>query len=130
MGKKIIIIGSLILLILTSIVYITLSGQDVKIRVDEDKSTFYILERGSWVVSGREFNLLFDGSSRMNRDVSNIIIETFYDEEIKTSIITRRTSYLRGPLLIDTYYFQGNITDKELFPIKHTVEIYNASGKF
>jgi hypothetical protein len=132
MNKKI-ILGILTLLILSSgVVYITFSDK-ARIRVDEDKSTFYVPHEDFswiWVVSGREYNALFDGSSKMNRDVSNIELETVFDNITNEILITRRTPYKRGPVIVDTYAFDGDLDEIELFPISHTVEIYNGSGFF
>lgn len=129
MDKKI-IIGILTILIASSAVYITFS-EDVRIRVDNDKTTFYVPHseyNWIWTISGREYNRLFDGSSMMYRNVSGIEVNTSIEgNEI---MITRKTPYIRGPIVIDKYYFEGNITDVELFPIKHTVNIINGSGYF
>lgn len=125
------LVGFLILTILISgIVYIQLNNK-VKIRVDNDKTTFYVPHEEYpwlWVVSGREYNKLFDGTSLMYRDVSSIKIDTKIEGN-KTWII-RNTTYQRGPKIVDTYYFDGNINSVEMFPISHTVEIYNGSGYF
>jgi len=128
MNKKI-ILGILTILILTSgAIYLTF-GNDVKMRIDNDKSTFYVFNDNSrWEVSGREYNNIFDGTSKMNRDVSNIKIDTTYDGNEVT--IKRTTPYKRGPVIVDTYTFDGDIEDIELFPISHQVEIFNGSGFF
>src|SRR3990167_9555315 len=77
---KNIIIGFLILsLVATGIVYISLKN-DLRVRVDEDKSTFYVKnESNAWIVSGREYNSLFEGTSKKQRDVGNIKVETIVD---------------------------------------------------
>jgi len=124
------IVGFLIVLITLTSVYVTFSNQ-VRIRVDRDKTTFYVpSEKYSWIwtVSGREYNKLFDGSKQMNRDLSSIHIDTNISGN--DVYITRYTKYIRGPVIKDTYYFRGDIKNKELFPISHQVEIFNASGKF
>ena len=73
-----ILIGILTLLVLsTGVVYVTF-GDDARLRVDNDKTTFYVPHADySWIwsVSGRELNSIFDGTSKMNRDVSNIKVE-------------------------------------------------------
>ena len=111
-------IGLLIVMILLSgAVYITLSGQGVKIRVDKDKATFYVFDDNihRWVVGGREYNKLFDGSSLMHRNLSSIYINVTNTSDTVT--ITRFTKYIRGPIIIDTWFFNGKISDKKLFPI-------------
>ena len=122
------VIGTLLLVILISgIVYISLNDK-VRLRVDEDKSTFYVKEEGSWVVSGREYNALFQGTTKKYRDVENIVIEKNIDEDKKSVVIKRKTPYKSGPTIIDTYEFNGNLDDVDLFPISHTVEVLNGQG--
>jgi len=129
--KKYYYLGIIVLLILvgSGIVYVTF-GNDLKIRIDNDKSTFYVLENGRWVVSGREYNKLMDGSSNMNRRTSEIEVLTNIDEIQNTTTITRRTPYIRGPVVVDTWYFDGKLTDKEQFPTEHIIEVYNGTGYY
>lgn len=123
------VVGFLILLVSATAIYISLG--DVKLRVDNDKSTFYVKnENNRWVVSGREYNSLFDGSSKMNRRTSLIKRNITIDNVSNTVTITRETPYIRGPIIKDTYFFEGNIDDIELFPINHKIEIINGSGYF
>ena len=133
---KKIIIGILILLISSSIIYIALD-EKVRIRVDNDKTTFYIKllddnsePYGRWLVAGREYNSLMDGSSKMNRDVSGITVNIDIDNSTNYTTIIRSTPYKRGPVIIDTYVFNGNSDDLELFPISHTVRIINGSDYY
>jgi len=128
-GKKL-IVGFLVLLITSSIIYIALQGEGVKLRVDSDKTTLYVFEDSRWKIGGREYNKLFDGTRRLYRDVSNVKIYTHINETTNTTTIIRETPYKRGPFIRDTYYFRGDVKDKKLFPIYHKVEIYNASGLF
>jgi len=123
-----IIVGILTLLLSASIVYIYISG--VKIRVDNDKTTYYVKENNRWVIAGQEYLKLFDGTTQMNRNLSSIKINTVIDDVSKTVVITKSTGYIRGPNIVDTYYFQGMLDDPTLFPIKHIVEVYNAKNKF
>ena len=130
MEREKLIVGFLILLITSSVVYITLQGEGVRIRVDNDKTTLYVFEDSRWKVGGREYNKLFEGTHKLYRDVRNVKIYTIINNTSNTTTIIRETPYKRGPFIRDTYYFKGNITDKKLFPIYHKVEIYNASGLF
>lgn len=126
--KTKLIIGFLILLISSSIIYVTFSDKG-KIRVDEDKTTFYVLnDNNRWVIAGREYNYLLDGNSKLYRDVSNIEVKTWNDS-IKVWV-QRTTPYKRGPVIIDTYEFDSSIEDIESFPISHTIEIFNGTGYF
>jgi len=128
-GKKL-IVGFLVLLITSSIIYIALQGEGVKLRVDKDKTTLYVFEDSRWKIGGREYNKLFDGTRRLYRDVSSVKIYTHINETTNTTTIIRETPYKRGPFIRDTYYFKGDVKDKKLFPIYHKVEVYNASGLF
>ena len=76
------VIGFLTLILLASgVVYISL--ENVRLRVDNDKSTFYVKnDNNRWVVSGREYNSLFDGTKKMNRDKKSIKINTDINYEI------------------------------------------------
>ena len=130
MNKKYIVGFLTVLILLSGVAYITLSDE-VRIRVDDDKATFYVPHEAYswiWTVSGREMNKLFDGTSLMYRDAKNIKINTTINGN--RVLIRRETPYIRGPVIIDTYTFNGDVGDKKLFPISHEVEIYNASGKF
>jgi len=71
------IIGTLLLVILaTGIIYISM-GEKARIRVDADKTTFYVKnEANQWVVSGREYNRLFAGTKIQGRDTPTITITT------------------------------------------------------
>ena len=117
----------LITLLISGVVYVTFPDANVKLRIDEDKSTFYVIEDSRWVVSGREYNSLFEGTTKMNRRSSGITINITTDYDNNQTTIKRVTPYIRGPIIIDTYTFDGQNTDVELFPIKHIVEIINGS---
>ena len=121
--KKTYLVGFLTIVILASgIVYINLD--DLKIRVDNSQTTFYTLnENNRFVVSGREINSIFDGTSKMNRNRSEIIINTTIEGNITT--IIRNTPYLRRALIRDTYTFRGDIKDIEQFPVSHKIEVIN-----
>ncbi len=124
------IIGVLTIIIIATAFYVTFQN-DLKIRVDDDKSTFYVKnENNRWVVAGREYNYLFDGTSKMYRRGSGISREIIVNNISNTTTITRNTRYIRGPFIKDTYFFNGSMDDEEMFPVYHKVEIFNASGKF
>ncbi len=132
-NKTQITLGFILLTILASgIVYIQLTDQ-VKIRVDEDQTTFYVPHEDYswiWTVAGREQNRLFDGTSIMYRDKSGITVNNTYNNNTNEVWIERVTPYQRGPVIKDLYYFDGDIEAEELFPISHTIEVYNGSGYF
>jgi len=125
MGKEKYIIGFLILVILTSSIYILLPDS-VRIDVQKTKTIFRVYENESWVVSGIEYTNLYDGTKKMrakNREIEYNILQ-----DNKTEII--RTAYFKENITaIDTYLFDGGTKDIELFPIKHTIEIINGEDK-
>ncbi|MDX1278568.1 DNRLRE domain-containing protein [Oceanihabitans sediminis] len=118
------------ILMASGVVYMVFDDEGLKMRIDEDKSTFYTLEDSRWKVSGREYNKLFDGSTQLYRDAKNIYVKTYLDEVNNITKIERYTPYIRGPVILDTYIFDGNIDDVELFPISHTVTVINGSDYF
>ena len=128
MNKRFTIGFLTILILVSSVIYITLQGEGVRIRVDKDKTTLYVFEDSRWKVGGREYNKLFEGTHKLYRDVRNIKIYTIVDNTSNTTTIIRETPFKRGALIVDTYYFERNIKDKNLFPLSHTVEILNGSG--
>lgn len=121
------IIGLFIVTVIGMIIYVSL-GRQVKIRVDRDKTTLYVYDGRYWRVGGREFNKLYEGTRRLNRRV--LSIKTWEESDPKSNdlFLYRYTKYIRGPVIKDTYYFDGNIGSVEMFPIYHTVEIFNATG--
>jgi hypothetical protein len=42
--------------------------------------------------------------------------------------VVRTTPYSRGPIITDTYYFDGSASKVELFPVRHEVNILNGAG--
>lgn len=125
------IIGFLLLTIVSaSIIYIAMQEQGVKMRVDNDKTTFYVIENNRWVISGEEYLSIYSGTSKLNRNISGIKIEQFIDNVKNILTIVKTTPYQRGPIIIQTYTFYGSINDKEIFPVSHNVEVLNAKGMF
>lgn len=122
------IVGFMTILFISVGVYITLQS-GVRIRIDNDKSTVYINE-GRWLIGGREYNLLFDGNTKMNRNLPSISVATEINKIDNTILVTRYTKYIKGPYIIDTYYFDGKLNSKELFPIYHKIKIYNGTGYY
>jgi len=126
---KKVVIGTLALLLSFSILYISMGG--VKLRVDKNLSTFYVQnENNRWIVAGREYNKIFEGTSQKYRDVSEIKVESFIDEEAEIVRFVRTTPYKVGATIVDTYTFSGKTDDVKLFPIEHKVEIFNGTGLF
>jgi hypothetical protein len=145
---KNITIGVLLLTILAGGVgYVLFQDAGLKIRVDEDKATFYVInENNRWIVGGREYTSIFEGTSKLYRARSKVSIDYFYwnatlgefvplDQNIENYPagefkIVRTTPYQRGPTVIDTWVFDGSLTDIEMFPVEHTVRVLNGEGFF
>ena len=98
---------------------------DVKIRVDNDKSTFYVYD-DRWFISGVEYNKLFNGNKLIYRHAKDINrFESFVDNIFS---IFRITPYYSGSIINETYRFDSDNTNKELVPVTHEIEIINATG--
>ena len=116
-----------VIVALTGVVLITLSD-DVRIEVDYDVTNYYLNEDGKWVLAGTERVNIFQGSRRLSPVSDNILIEHDINEEDNTVTIRRIASYNEGPTVINTYFFDGNVKDRENFPVYHTVEVLNGEG--
>lgn len=123
------ILGSLlvILTVLTGVVVLQMDEFGVKLKVAHGDSTFYVKEGNSWVVSGIEYNDLYKGSSKIPFNKSATNIETILDPSTNSTTVIR-TSYYNKTLIKDTYVFSGGISDVQLFPISHSIEVFNGSG--
>ncbi|MFH2027885.1 MAG: hypothetical protein ABIJ08_01990, partial [Nanoarchaeota archaeon] len=119
------LIGILTVLVSLSIIYVTFND-DLRIRIDNDKSTFYVYDSG-WKVAGREYNRIFDGSKIVNRILDSIKIKEYHNANSNTMTITRTTKYSKGMIIEDVYLFDGDDKTKENFPIKHKVTIINGT---
>jgi hypothetical protein len=116
------VVGVLTLLISLSIIYIYTS--QVKLKVATDKTTFYVYLNNSWQIGGNEYNKLYNGTksiSKTGTTVDSIIVNN-------TVTIRRVATYQTGTDIIDTYKFDGSISDVSKIPISHTIEIFNGKG--
>lgn len=127
--KTKIIMGFLTILLMTSIIYVTFSNQ-AKVRLDEDKFTFYIKENNRFVVSGREYIKMFAGSTKLYRDASNIQVWEDIDNKSNKLILYRLTPYKRGPEILEAWEFSSTSGDIEDFPVSHRIEVKNGQGYF
>ncbi|MDP2671963.1 MAG: hypothetical protein Q8O68_00450, partial [Candidatus Daviesbacteria bacterium] len=109
---------------LTSIYF----GENARIDVGKDKTSFFVNEDSSWVISGVEYNKLYNGSKLLSKISSKTAVQTEIDNSSNLVTITRTTPYSSGGLVVDTYIFDGKIDNIKLFPISHQVEIYNVTG--
>lgn len=122
-GKKI-TVGILLLLVFSTLIYITLPNQ-MQIKVEKSKSSFYIFENNSWVLSATEQNNLYNGTKSIGM-ISTNISYTILNNNL-TEII-RIANYSSGVSIKDTYLFDGSTGDIERFPISHQIRIINGKG--
>jgi len=122
------VLGSLTLVILLTSIYIMLPGE-VKISVGDSSTIFYVWEssqsypNGHWVISGKEYSKLYNGSKRITANARSVT-----QENDGAHMTITRTAKMGAATVIDTYIFDGTITDKELFPIAHTIQVINGAG--
>ncbi len=121
MAKQKFILGAILLVILTSSVYLVLNDE-VRIDIQKTRSIFQVYEDGSWVVSGIEYVNLFDGTAKMRASERNIVYDIFEN----TTIITRTAQYKQNILVVERYVFDGNNEDVRLFPVEHSIEVIGA----
>ena len=118
------VLGFMILVILTSSVYILLPN-NVRIDVQNTKTIFKVFENDKWVLAGTEYTILYDGTTKM-RAKSRAVN---YSISGNVSTITRVANFKDGITAIDTYIFNGNTKDVSLYPVKHNIRILNGLGK-
>ncbi len=116
-------IGILVLVILTASIYVLLPN-NVRIDVGKTYSTFKVWENDSWVLAGQEYTLMFDGTKKM-RASSRVVNYTIDGNVTK---IYRYAYFKNNVTIIDTYTFDGNEKDIELFPISHDINVLNGEG--
>ena len=127
MDKKVYLIGAITIIILVSgVAYFTF--EVVKFRIDSDKTTIYYLENSRWKIGGVEISSLWDGKSKLNRDLSELKLIDEIGENNESWTRYRITKYIRGPTIIDEYFFDGSVKDIEKVPKYHKITILNATG--
>jgi hypothetical protein len=120
--KKTYIVGALLLIITATLIVVSLPN-NVKMDITKSSSTFSVWENNSWVVSGVESNSLYNGTKSISR--GTVTISNVTNGNLVT--IIRNAKYGKTTI-IDTYTFDGNTKDVELFPVFHTIEIINGIG--
>jgi len=118
-------IGILVILVFSTLVYVNYSN-DLRMKIEKTKSTFYVNENSNWVVAGIETLKLYNGSKSLGKQDVNI--STIIDDTTKMAIIKRETRFSNKVVVKETYSFSGDITDVSLFPVYHKIEIFNATG--
>jgi hypothetical protein len=85
------------------------------------------IKNSSWILTGTEYTKIYDGTKLM-RSNQRVVNSTIDKTNNKTTIY--RYSYFKDNILIiDTYLFNGNTKDIELFPIEHKIDVFNAQDK-
>jgi len=114
------IFGFLTFIIAVASVTVLLQGQNLKIKIENTKSTFSVFNN-SWSTSGIEYNSILNGTKKLA--LLNCKINSTLSEDI--SIINRTCFYNGNVSIVDIYLFNGKIDEKELFPVSHTISIIN-----
>lgn len=126
MKKTISIIGSL--LIITSLlwVYISFDGK-ARLRIDDDKSVFYVNDSG-WKISGLQEDRLFLGNKIIDRVTKSINRYNYTEGNLRVE--KRETTYENNEKIIHTWKLDPYASNIEDFPIDEKICIYNATGKY
>jgi len=129
--QKPIAVGILLLVILSTSVLITMDSQ-VRMKITGASATFYVADPANpivWLISGVEYTKMYSGSTSISRNATATKLNTTIDNVTQQVIVTRTAPYAGGILVTDTWKYKGDVTEKELFPISHTVRVQNAAGK-
>ena len=118
------VIGALVLVILSTSIYVMLPDQ-VRIDVEKTRTRFSVYENGSYVLAATEYVNLFDGSAKMRAKKRNVS----YELDGTNVVITREANYKDNITTIQTYTFDSTTDDVELTPVSHEVECINCVGK-
>jgi len=123
MATKKYVIGFLTLLV--ALATITIIFEDsVKIEVKKTLTNLYVNESGGWTLTGTEYNLIYNGTKKLTP--SSYVLNTTIDGSKIT--IKRWVYYTQNSAVVDTYEFDGTVSDKRLVPISHKVEFFNLEG--
>ena len=114
----------MLLVVLSASIYVVLPN-NVRIDVENTKTTFKVWENGMWVLAGTERTIIQDGTKIMRAKSRNV----YYAIEDNISTITRVANFKENITVIDMYVFDGGTKEVELYPISHTINILNAEGK-
>lgn len=114
----------LIIVFLSASIYVYMPDK-VKLVVENTNSKFYVWEDDSWVLGATEYVNLFDGTKKMRASSRSVIALT--DGDLTT--ITRFATWKDNITTTDTYTFNSDVEDVELFPISHSFKCVNCVGK-
>lgn len=97
-------------------------NNQLKLNIENTKSTFYVFENNKWNISGVEYNSILNGSKKLAMTDCNILNQLSSEQ----STIIRICHYADNVTIMDEYLFNGNLKDKEMFPVSHQIAVLNA----
>ena len=118
------VVGFLILAILSASFYVVLPDK-IRTDVENTRTKYSVYEDGKLELAATEYFNLFDGSAKM-RAKSRNIEQTNYNNIIT---ITRTSVYKDNITTIQTYTFDGSLSDVESVPVTHIAQCINCLGK-
>jgi len=125
MGKKTIILSSLlVLVILTSSLYF-IFDKDFKVDIQNTRTKYYVDLNGSWELSATEYVHLYDGTTKMRAKSRNLI--WYNDSDFAYAV---RTSIWKDNIkTIQTYKFKIDESNIENVPIGNNFTCINCDSK-
>ena len=99
-------------------------GSEVRVSVENTRTQLFYNESGEFKLLAREYSELYNGSRKLSPQLVRI---STHETDHSMNII-REYHYANGALLRDHYFFSGDVDDIQLFPLSHTVELFNAAG--
>lgn len=136
---KNIIIGLLSIVIGSTAIFIVMNNSDgeslLAMNITDNDAQFYVRLNNSFVLGGVEHSRLLEYNvTELENEtiVEELILEsqnniTYIEGETNFTAI-RLQSY-DNMLIKETYFYDGNNTDIQLFPIFHKIEIFNGTNK-
>lgn len=118
-------IGSLILVIMSTLIVINWPSTGLSIEIDQSKSVFKVNSSGNLIVAGQENNYLYNGSKSVAVLKKYNLTQEMIGNDL---VITRIVDYKSGTRIIDIYVFNPNNTDIEMFPVSHSIQVINGAG--
>ena len=118
------IMMSIILVVLSSSIYVMLPNT-LRLDIGKTYSTFKTYEDDTWVLAGKEYSQLYDGTALMR--AKSRTVETY--EDMGLTYIVRTAKFKDNITLTDTYEFNRSDDNVNKFPISHQINILNAVGK-
>lgn len=125
--KSVVTLGILLLTIIAGAIIITLPTSDVQIKIDKAESTFFVKENGKFVVGGVEKILILDGNRVFSPIPKKTIITNYTIND--NLVVERQLFYKNNVYINEKYIFTSTNPDVTLFPLNHSITVFNGSGK-